>query len=139
MAIVFDTYAWIEYFNGTKKGAIVKEYLKREEVLTPMVVLLELSYKSNKEGWNFIKYLNFIKANSNVMGINEKFVLSFGQFYNRIKKQINKMGITDIIILHTAVLNEAKVLTGDKHFSKIKDTIILKQTSKSLKTILNSL
>lgn len=49
MKIIFDTYAWIEYFEGSKKGEIVKKYFEREEILTPLVVLLELSYKADKE------------------------------------------------------------------------------------------
>jgi len=50
MAIVFDTYAWIEYFSATKKGEKVKEYLENSEIITPVIVLLELSYKADKEG-----------------------------------------------------------------------------------------
>ncbi len=45
MKIVFDTYAWVEFFEGTRKGKIVNEYLENEEVLTPSIVLLELSYR----------------------------------------------------------------------------------------------
>ena len=125
MAIVFDTYAWIEYFSGTIKGSKVKKYLKENDILTPIIVLLELSYKAEKEGWNFNKYYNFIKFNSEIVGINEEFVLSFGNFYNEIKKQIKNIGITDIIILHTAMMKNAKILTGDKHFSEFENTIIL--------------
>lgn len=125
MAIVFDTYAWIEYFNATKKGSIVKKYLEEEDVITPTIVLLELSYKSDKEGWDFIKYSNFIKNNSKIVGINEKFILSFGRAYNNVKKKVKKIGITDIIIIHTATMNDAKVLTGDPHFSELKESIML--------------
>jgi len=125
MAIVFDTYAWVEYFNATKKGIVVKEYLEEKEVITPLIVLLELSYKFNKECWDFSKYLNFIKSNSKVIGFNEKFILTFGKAYNNIKKQVKNIGITDIIIIHTAEMNEAQILTGDEHFKKIERAIIL--------------
>ena len=40
MKIVFDTYAWIEYFEGTKKGEKVEEYLKNNEIITPVIALL---------------------------------------------------------------------------------------------------
>src|SRR3989344_8614463 len=101
MAIVFDTYAWIEYFNATKKGIVVKKYLENEEIITPVIVLLELGYKSDKEGWDFNKYLSFIKTNSKVVGINERFILTFGEAYNSIRKKVKKIGITDIIVIHT--------------------------------------
>ncbi len=125
MAIVFDTYAWIEFFRGTEKGKKVNQYLRNDEVLTPSIVILELSYKSDKEGWNFKNFFNFIKANSKIVGINEEFMLSFGFFYNKIKKKIKKIGITDIIIMHTADINNAKVLTGDEHIIKSGKAVIL--------------
>jgi predicted nucleic acid-binding protein len=125
VAIVFDTYAWIEYFNATKKGVIVEKYLEEKEVITPSIVLLELSYKSDKEGWDFNKYLNFIKSNSKIVGVNEKFILTFGKSYNNIKKQVKTIGITDIIIIHTAKISEAQILTGDEHFKKIENVIML--------------
>lgn len=125
MAIVFDTYAWIEYFNATKKGIIVKKYLEEEEIITPSIVLLELSYKSDKERWDFSRYFNFIKSNSKIIGINEKFILTFGKAYNNIRKQIKNIGITDIMIVHIAKMNDAKILTGDEHIIKTGRAIVL--------------
>ena len=126
MRIVFDTYAWIEYFEGSKKGEVVTEYLeKSNKIYTPLVVLLELSYKADKEKWDFKKLLNFIKIKSEIIGINETFVFSFGNLYNTLKKQNRGFGFVDAVILNTAILNEAKVLTGDKHFSKVDRAILL--------------
>ena len=62
MKIVFDTYAWIEYLEGTKKGKIVNDYLENDEIITPFIVLLELSYKADKKGWDMNKVLSFIKV-----------------------------------------------------------------------------
>ncbi|MEX0920440.1 MAG: PIN domain-containing protein [Candidatus Pacearchaeota archaeon] len=125
MAIVFDTYAWIEFFEGSKKGETVKNYLDNDEVITPAIVLLELSYKSNKEGWSFNKFFSFIKMKSKIVGVNDEFILSFGGFYNKMKKKEKKIGITDVIIMHTARVNNAKVLTGDPHFNNFKDSVML--------------
>jgi len=125
MKIVFDTYAWIEYFNATKKGVIVKKYLEDEEIITPVVVLLELGYRADQEGWDFKKFFAFIKNNSHIIGLNESFILSFGEIYNKTKKQIKNIGMADIIVLHIARINDAKILTGDEHFKKIDRAIIL--------------
>ena len=125
MAIVFDTYAWIEYFNATKKGIVVKSYLEGKDVITPAIVLLELSYRADQEGWDFSKYLSFIKTNSKITGFNEKFAVSFGKLYNESKKKIKDISMADIIILNTAILNDSMVLTGDKHFEKTGRAIIL--------------
>lgn len=125
MKIVFDTFAWVEYFQGTKKGEKVREYLENNEILTPVIVLLELSYKADKEGWDFKKFLNFIKYKSEIIGINEEFVLNFGKLYNKTKNKVKGIGFADISILNTAKLNKAKVLTGDLHFSKLKEGMML--------------
>ena len=62
--------------------------MESEEVLTPSIVLLELSYKSEKEGWDFNSFFNFIKTHSKIAGMNEQFILSFGQAYNKVKSKI---------------------------------------------------
>ena len=124
MKIVFDTYAWIEYFMGSEKGKIVNQYIK-EEIITPFIVLLELSYRANKEGWDIKKYLNFIKFHSKISIFNENFIVEFGKTYNKIKKEIHDFSIADCIILTTARLENAKILTGDIHFKNFSETIFL--------------
>jgi len=125
MKIVFDTYAWIEFFEGTEKGKVVGKYLENEEVLTPSIVLLELSYRADQERWDFKKFFSFIKSNSKVIGLNEEFILSFGGIYNQMKKKIKNISMADVVILHTATMNDAKVLTGDEHFKKTEMAIML--------------
>ena len=125
MEIVFDTYAWIEYFSATDKGKKVKEYLENNNIITPVIVLLELSYKADKEGWDFEKFFNFINHNSEIVGISKEFIFSFGKTYNSFKNKIKKIGITDIIIINTSLMSNAKILTGDLHFSKLNNSIML--------------
>ena len=124
MNVVFDTYAWIEYFLGSKQGTIVESYMK-ESIITPFIVLLELSYRADKEGWNFRQYLNFIKANSKITNVTEEFVLKFGQVYNKVKKEVPGIGIADAIVLLTAFEQNAKILTGDEHFKNLPQVIFL--------------
>ena len=124
MKIVFDTYAWIEYFKGSEQGKIVNQYIK-EKIITPLIVLLELSYRANKEGWDIIRYLNFIRFHSEISVFNENFIIEFGKNYNKLKKEIQDFSMADCIILTTAKLENAKVLTGDVHFKNFSETIFL--------------
>ena len=73
MVVVFDTYSWIEYFEGSKQGMVVKDHLENYDIITPSITLLELSYKADKEGWDFEKHLEFIKTNSKIIGFNDEF------------------------------------------------------------------
>jgi predicted nucleic acid-binding protein len=126
LVIVFDTYAWIEYFQGSEEAKEVRKHLESGvDIITPFVVMLELSAKSDKEGWDLEKYLSFIKMNSKITGINDIFVLKFGGIYNRAKKKVRGIGIADCIILTIVRLHDAKVLTGDMHFKGFKDVVML--------------
>jgi predicted nucleic acid-binding protein len=50
--VVYDTYAWVEYFLGTDKGLRVRTLLKEEGGYTPSIVLAEISRKYLREGVN---------------------------------------------------------------------------------------
>ncbi len=126
MKLVFDTYAWVEYFIGSEQGKQVEEYFKTSEVITPTIVLLELSAKSYREGWDIKKYLDFIKINSKITGINDKFVIMFGKVYNKVKHNVKGFSIADGIVLTSAVIEDAKIITGDGHFSGMDNVIMLK-------------
>ena len=47
--VVYDTYAWVEYFRGTKRGLLVRQLL-REGGYTPSIVLAEIARKYIREG-----------------------------------------------------------------------------------------
>lgn len=46
---IIDSYAWIEYFRGSKMGEKVRLYIEEEYSVTPTVVITELSRKLLKE------------------------------------------------------------------------------------------
>ena len=53
MILVFDSYAWIEYFAGTSRGSTVKELMVAADLIyTPSVVLLEVANKYSREGFD---------------------------------------------------------------------------------------
>lgn len=124
--IIFDTYAWIEYFIGSEKGKVVEKYLDEEKILTPSIVLIELSCKSAKEGWNFEKYLQFIKSRSAILKLDEEIIIECGKIYANEKKKKLNFSIPDGIILTSALKYNSKILTGDEHFRDFKEVIMLK-------------
>ncbi|MEM3402276.1 MAG: hypothetical protein QXT22_04750 [Candidatus Hadarchaeales archaeon] len=48
--LILDSCGWVEYFLGSEKGAIVKGYLDKEQVVTPDVVPAEIARKYTLEG-----------------------------------------------------------------------------------------
>ena len=124
--LLLDTYAWVEYFKGSQKGKIVEEYLSKEEIITPTIVLIELSCKSVREDWDFEEQLDFIKSKSLITGINEDIIIKCGKVCFEQKNKKPRFGICDAIILTTAINLNAKVLTGDEHFRDLDEAVMLK-------------
>lgn len=125
MNIVFDTYAWIEYFLGTDKGKKVESYLNDNEIITPILVIIELNCKADKEGWDFEAILEFIKSKSVVSFINWDIANMSSKNYLWQRKHHKDFGLIDAIILSTAKAHNSKILTGDKHFIGLGEAIII--------------
>ena len=131
--IVVDTYAWIEYFRGSRIGEKVKEYLiQADYAYTPTIVLAEIARKYIREGMDLSvveKRLEIIEEVSTIIGIDHKIALEAGKAYVELlqyskKQQLKTVpGLADAIVLATARILKAKVLTSDKHFKNLKETI----------------
>lgn len=52
---VVDSYAWIEYFRGSKSGEKAKEFIEGGEAATATITLAELREKYLREGWSYFE------------------------------------------------------------------------------------
>ena len=107
--------------SGTKSDPFV---CPMPSAWSPHSTAIDLWRHANKTR-NLKIDLAFIKVKSRIVGYNDEFVLRFGNTYNNLKKEVKEMGFRDIIIYATAIYNDAKVLTGDKHFKNLNRTIFL--------------
>ncbi len=123
--IVLDCSAWVEYLKGSDLGEIVKKYIAENDIVTPSIVLIELSCKAEKEKWNFQEQLKFIKSKSTIIGLTERMILQCGKNYIEQRKKKPKFGIADAIILTTAKEINAKILTKDNDFQGLNEVILL--------------
>jgi len=133
--VVVDTYAWIEYFRGTAKGKVVKRYLlSAEGIYTPSIVLAEIARKYLREGFSenvVSKKLEVIAIISTIIPIDTELALRAGGTYlellkhSRKQKLKQKPSLNDAIVLATARMVRAKVMTGDQHFKNLKETLWL--------------
>ena len=123
--IVFDTYAWIEYFLDSEKADKIENYLENDEVVTPLLVLLELSVKAEKEGWDIKKYIEFIKTKSTIGNLSEEVIINSGKIYNKIRKKVKDFGLIDATILTVALIKKCDLLTGDPHFQNLPNVVFL--------------
>jgi len=125
--ILIDSSAWIEYFEGSKQGVIVKGYIeKNQDVLTPSIVLAELSIKAAKEKLDFNEHLNFIKSQSMIIGLNDEIIKNIGVIYLKQRKIKSGFGIVDSIVYATSSIKKSMLITKDQDFEGLDNVEILK-------------
>ncbi len=137
MKLIAVSYAWIEIFLGTEKGQRCSRAINEsDQTLTPEVVLAEISRKYFGEGSKELEIqrrMRTISQSSELIGIDEAIALESGKAYLEIldRSKVNsgrsneskKPSLFDAIILATARINKAKVLTGDLYFKGLPETI----------------
>jgi len=110
MKYVIDSYAWIEYFMGTKAGEKVKPIIEGlEEKITPTICLAEV-------------YAKTIAIKAAKIDVD-------------MKKKVEGWGLADSIVYATGLIREAKIVTGDIHFQNLKNVIFIKYFNSCLLTI----
>jgi len=125
--MLFDTSAWIEFFQGTEKGKKVREILDLEENFTSIVTFAEITFwclKNNQEN-KIMPYLEGIKKGSKVIDLEEIIVINAGKLNYERKKVVKNWGLMDSFLLSTALLFGLKILTKDSHFRNLPNTEML--------------
>ena len=132
MRVVVDSYGWIEIFIGSEKGHYVREVIaKAHEVYTPDIVLAEIARKYLREGMDvslIAERLSMINKISVIVPVDVKIAIETAKSYLELKEIAKKNALRDpslfdAIILATARMIGAKVVTGDEHFKSLSETI----------------
>jgi len=123
---VIDSYAWIEYFRGTRIGEKARQYVESGEAATTTITIAELREKYLREGWNhFDEDLAFITSFTLIVPLEKNIAILSGEINHTMKRRVKGWGISDSIILATARSRSTQVVTGDKHFKELKEAIFL--------------
>ncbi len=112
--ITFDTYAWVEYLNGTEKGAIVRQHVESDNIVfTPTLCLAELKARLMKEKRpekQLKKALDRVLKRSLLIPLDSEIALKAAELKHA------GLSLADAVIYATAIRNATKLLTGDQHF-----------------------
>lgn len=132
MNLTIDTYAWIEYFEGSVQGNKVRAILENEneyEIFTPSIVLVELAdaVAKGKIKVNWDELVRFVKLNTKIIDIDDVVAKEAGMIKNNLRKKHPDFGIIDAIVLATARINNSRLLTGDIHLLNEDDVIDIKK------------
>ena len=122
---VLDSFAWVEYFLGSKRGEKVKGFIESEKCVTPTIVITELSAKYSNDKTDFTDKLKFMKFNTKVISLTDDIAEHAGKIKTGQRKIKKDFGLADSIIYATALLHNAKIISGDPHFEDIKEAIMI--------------
>jgi predicted nucleic acid-binding protein len=118
---VVDSYAWVEYLDGSPKGARVEELLARaEELWTPTSVVAEVTSKVVRGGKDPAVAWQALRAWSTVLPLDAETARAAGGLHAAYRVKVRDFALTDAIVLAVSRKLTAKVLTGDPHFRGMK-------------------
>lgn len=127
MKYVIDSWAWVEYLDGTENGLKVKKILTEEnEIFTLILSLAEIISRAKRKEKDIKSIEDAILVNSKIINMNVEIAKDAGLLHAEMRKTIKDFGLIDAFVLKAARELKAKIITGDKHFRNIKEAILIK-------------
>jgi predicted nucleic acid-binding protein len=126
LTVLIDSWAWIEYFQGSNAGKAVMGYLDDDQELIISAINLSEVYR-----WILHFYDERIaeekktamKERCLLIDVDEEIAVEAARIKHRLK-----WGLGDSIVYATARREAASVLTGDSDFKGQNDVIFLSRT-----------
>ena len=124
---VIDSYAWIEYLDGTELGRRVRDLIEsNDEVFTCALTVAEVVSKVARKNKDVKVAYDVLLNNSKVVNADEELSLQAGLLHCEMRKSLKDFGLADAYVLATARKLKAKVLTGDVHFKGVKEAVLIR-------------
>jgi predicted nucleic acid-binding protein len=122
MSRLLDTWAWMEFYEGSSTGKEIYRLIQSNEtVCTSTVTIAELSDNYQRENlvtdhsWTEIR--NFVESKSEIIPPNPKIASEAGKIKKKAREKQPDFGLMDAVILATAREKDLKLLTGDPHLT----------------------
>lgn len=128
MTLLVDTHAWMDYFEGSARGARVKARIDEAEVIytCPMVVAeLASKYTRALGAAESKRRTDHVLHHSVMIEHTLETALAAGSIHAELKPRVEGIGLADCFILACARSKSARVLTGDPHFAGLDDAVVL--------------
>jgi predicted nucleic acid-binding protein len=125
---VLDSWAWIEYLEGSTKGDRVREIIldSRNEIFTHSVTVAEIMSKASRNRMDVDAIWATVSSNSKIVETKNEESKEAGITHAETKTKKNRnFSLADAFVLATARRLKAKVVTGDMDFKNIDDVILL--------------
>jgi predicted nucleic acid-binding protein len=129
MRYVIDSFAWLEYFMGSRRGKAARNIIdsKSDDKFTPAICIAEVYAKSLKnEGATMAEARrNFMRDRGAVATLDEGQAVEAAKINVARKKEVREWDLADSIVPTTAKELGAKVVTGDAHFDGLPEVVMV--------------
>lgn len=123
---LIDSYAWIEYFEGSKAGLKVKVILENDVCFTSSLSFAEVTIKLLKKGKNANEAYSIMNSLSKEIIVDNSISFEAAIIYLEKRKNLKDIGIVDVIIMAQARADNLSIITGDsEHFKDEKNVILI--------------
>ncbi len=124
--MLLDSFAWVEYFMGTKKGEKVKRLVDDNiQLYTSPIVIAEIYSKSLRTDKNAEERKDFIIKRCAIITLDENISVDAAKIHAENKVKTPDFGLADAFILASARSRKMMVLTEDPHFKNFEDAVML--------------
>jgi predicted nucleic acid-binding protein len=126
--IVIDSWAWIEYLDGSDLGSKVRDVIKdeRNNLYTHVISIAEIVSKEKRRKKDPETAWRAVTSLSKILRIDESDSKAVGFLHAEIKTKNKNFGLADSFVLHAAKKLKGRVLSGDPDFRGIADAILLR-------------
>lgn len=124
---LIDTYAWVEYFTGSKRGEKVKRIIENGNniILTPECCLAEIKGWAIRENMDFEELYSIVRKVSDIRCILTQDWLDSATIRSELRKTKKGSGMMDALIIAQQKRLGCKVVSGDLHFEYLKDVVFI--------------
>lgn len=123
---ILDSYAWVDYFDGSALGEKVTKILNSSECFTSSLSIAEVTINLLKKNKDAQAGFRIMKQLSKELPVDHDTSFEAAKLYVEKRKTLKDIGIVDVIIMTQAKQNNLVIVTGDRdHFKNEKNTILL--------------
>jgi PIN domain nuclease of toxin-antitoxin system len=122
---ILDSWAWLEYFRGSKTGLMVKHHLEKGGTLTHSVTISEVISKLRRQGEDTRDARQAFAALPRIVDTDRATAAEVGELHAKVRIEVPNFSLADAFVLEAARRLELKVLTGDPDFRGIKEAEFL--------------
>ncbi len=122
-----DTYAWIEYLDGSPRGARVRDIVENpgNTIITSPVTIAEIASKYVRMRRDPSRALVELQNSSSIPPVDLKLGRSAGEIHAEQRKTQKDFPLADAFVLATAKSKSSKILTGDPHFKDVPEAVMI--------------